>query len=77
LIERGRYAGRVDLPYRRAGCRLSDPAANVIDILEVGVGGRLDRLARSDLQRLNVGPRSAGSMPVPACYGAAARRAGG
>ena len=40
---------------------------NVIDILEVGIGGGsiawLD-----DLKRLNVGPKSAGSMPGPACY---------
>jgi len=48
--------------------RDSRSAGNVIDILEVGVGGGsiawLD-----DQRRLNVGPRSAGSMPGPACYG--------
>src|SRR5215475_15643479 len=41
---------------------------NVIDILEVGVGG--GSIGWLDEQRrLNVGPRSAGSMPGPACYG--------
>ncbi len=41
---------------------------NVIDILEIGVGG--GSIASLDRQnRLGVGPRSAGSMPGPACYG--------
>jgi N-methylhydantoinase A len=67
LIERGRYA--VESIYHIGGPDAGFPIrGNVIDILEVGVGGGsiawLD-----DLQRLNVGPRSAGSMPGPACYG--------
>jgi N-methylhydantoinase A len=66
LIERGRYA--VESIYHIGGPDAGFPIrGNVIDILEVGVGGGsiawLD-----DLQRLNVGPRSAGSMPGPACY---------
>ncbi|HEY2136915.1 MAG TPA: hydantoinase/oxoprolinase family protein, partial [Xanthobacteraceae bacterium] len=67
LIERGRYA--VESIYHIGGPDAGFPIrGNVIDILEVGVGGGsvawLD-----DLKRLNVGPRSAGSMPGPACYG--------
>jgi len=67
MIERGRYA--VESIYHIGGPDAGFPIrGNVIDILEVGVGGGsiawLD-----DLQRLNVGPRSAGSMPGPACYG--------
>jgi N-methylhydantoinase A len=66
LIERGRYA--VESIYHIGGPDAGFPIrGNVIDILEVGVGGGsiawLD-----DLKRLNVGPRSAGSMPGPACY---------
>jgi N-methylhydantoinase A len=67
LIERGRYA--VESIYHIGGSDFGFPIrGNVIDILEVGVGGGsiawLD-----DHKRLNVGPRSAGSMPGPACYG--------
>ena len=67
LIERGRYA--VELIYHVGGPDAGFPIrGNVIDILEVGVGGGsiawLD-----DQRRLNVGPRSTGSMPGPACYG--------
>ena len=67
MIERGRYA--VELIYHIGGPDAGFPIrGNVIDILEVGVGGGsiawLD-----DQRRLNVGPRSAGSMPGPACYG--------
>jgi N-methylhydantoinase A len=67
LIERGRYA--VESIYHIGGADFGFPIrGNVIDILEVGVGGGsiawLD-----DHKRLNVGPRSAGSMPGPACYG--------
>ena len=67
MIERGRYA--VESIYHIGGPDAGFPIrGNVIDILEVGVGGGsigwLD-----DQHRLNVGPRSAGSMPGPACYG--------
>jgi N-methylhydantoinase A len=67
MIERGRYA--VESIYHIGGPDSGFPIrGNVIDILEVGVGGGsigwLD-----DQHRLNVGPRSAGSMPGPACYG--------
>ena len=66
MIERGRYA--VESIYYIGGPDTGFPIrGNVIDILEVGVGGGsiawLD-----DLRRLNVGPKSAGSMPGPACY---------
>src|SRR5215472_5534973 len=66
MIERGRYA--VESIYHVGGPDSGFPIrGNVIDILEVGVGGGsiawLD-----DLKRLNVGPKSAGSMPGPACY---------
>lgn len=67
MIERGRYA--VESIYHIGGPDMGFPIrGNVIDILEVGVGGGsigwLD-----DQRRLNVGPRSASSMPGPACYG--------
>jgi N-methylhydantoinase A len=67
MIERGRYA--VESIYHIGGPDAGFPIrGNVIDILEVGLGGGsvawLD-----DQRRLNVGPRSAGSMPGPACYG--------
>jgi len=40
----------------------------VIDMVEIGAGG--GSIARVDgLQRITVGPDSAGSMPGPACYG--------
>ena len=66
MIERARYA--VESIYYIGGPDAGFPIrGNVIDILEVGVGGGsiawLD-----DLRRLNVGPKSAGSMPGPACY---------
>ena len=66
MIERGRYA--VESIYYIGGPDAGFPIrGNVIDILEVGIGGGsiawLD-----DLKRLNVGPKSAGSMPGPACY---------
>jgi N-methylhydantoinase A len=66
LIERGRYA--VESIYHIGGPDFGFPIrGNVIDILEVGVGG--GSIAWLDGQgRLNVGPRSAGSMPGPACY---------
>jgi N-methylhydantoinase A len=67
MIERGRYA--VESIYHIGGPDAGFPIrGNVIDILEVGVGG--GSIAWLDAQqRLNVGPRSAGSMPGPACYG--------
>lgn len=66
MIERGRYA--VESIYHIGGPDNGFPIrGNVIDILEVGVGG--GSIAWLDgQQRLNVGPRSAGSMPGPACY---------
>jgi N-methylhydantoinase A len=66
MIERGRYA--VESIYHIGGPDAGFPIrGNVIDILEVGVGG--GSIAWLDGQRrLNVGPRSAGSMPGPACY---------
>jgi len=67
MIERGRYA--VESIYHIGGPDAGIPIrGNVIDILEVGVGG--GSIGWLDGQkRLNVGPRSAGSMPGPACYG--------
>jgi N-methylhydantoinase A len=67
MIERGRYA--VESIYYIGGPDAGFPIrGNVIDILEVGVGG--GSIAWLDDQhRLYVGPRSAGSMPGPACYG--------
>jgi len=67
MIERGRYA--VESIYHIGGPDAGFPIrGNVIDILEVGVGG--GSIGWLDEQRrLNVGPRSAGSMPGPACYG--------
>jgi N-methylhydantoinase A len=67
MIERGRYA--VESIYHIGGPDAGFPIrGNVIDILEVGVGG--GSVAWLDnARRLNVGPRSAGSMPGPACYG--------
>jgi N-methylhydantoinase A len=67
LIERGRYA--VESIYHIGGPDRGFPIrGNVIDILEVGVGG--GSIARLDGQRrLGVGPTSAGSMPGPASYG--------
>ena len=67
MIERGRYA--VESIYHIGGPDAGFPIrGNVIDILEVGVGG--GSIGWLDQQRrLNVGPRSAGSMPGPACYG--------
>jgi N-methylhydantoinase A len=67
MVERGRYA--VESIYHIGGPDNGFPIrGNVIDILEVGVGG--GSIAWLDGQhRLNVGPRSSGSMPGPACYG--------
>jgi N-methylhydantoinase A len=67
MIERGRYA--VESLYHVGGPDAGFPIrGNVIDILEVGVGG--GSIAWLDTQRrLAVGPRSAGSVPGPASYG--------
>jgi N-methylhydantoinase A len=67
MIERGRYA--VESIYHIGGPDAGFPIrGNVIDILEVGVGG--GSIGWLDEQRrLKVGPRSAGSMPGPASYG--------
>jgi N-methylhydantoinase A len=66
MIERGRYA--VESIYHVGGPDAGFPIrGNVIDILEVGIGG--GSIAWLDeLKRLNIGPKSAGSMPGPACY---------
>jgi N-methylhydantoinase A len=40
----------------------------VIDMVEIGAGGG-SIASLDDLQRIQVGPRSAGSEPGPACYG--------
>ena len=67
MIERGRYA--VESLYHIGGPDAGFPIrGNVIDILEVGVGGGSIAWI-DDQRRLYVGPRSAGSMPGPACYG--------
>ena len=73
MIERGRYA--VESIYHVGGPDAGFPIrGNVIDILEVGVGG--GSIAWLDgVNRLTVGPRSAGSMPGPACYGRAGTEA--
>jgi N-methylhydantoinase A len=71
MIERGRYA--VESIYYIGGPDAGFPIrGNVIDILEVGVGGGSVAWLNDQL-RLNVGPRSAGSMPGPACYGRGGR----
>ena len=67
LIEAGRFT--VESIYHIGGWDTGFPIrGNVIDIVEVGAGG--GSIAWLDAQkRLNVGPRSAGSTPGPACYG--------
>lgn len=40
----------------------------VIDMIEIGAGGG-SIVSRDDLDRIRVGPRSAGAEPGPACYG--------
>ena len=67
LVEGGRFA--VESTYHVGGFDSGFPIrGNVIDIVEVGAGGGsvawLD-----DQRRLQVGPRSAGATPGPACYG--------
>lgn len=67
LVEGGRFA--VESTYHVGGFDTGFPIrGNVIDIIEVGAGG--GSVAWLDEQkRLQVGPRSAGSTPGPACYG--------
>ncbi|MET4898523.1 hydantoinase/oxoprolinase family protein [Sphingomonadaceae bacterium jetA1] len=67
LVENGDYATR-DL-YWIGGEKQGFPLqVSTVDILEVGVGG--GSIARIDERgALQVGPRSAGSKPGPACYG--------
>ncbi|MFM9967742.1 MAG: hydantoinase/oxoprolinase family protein [Burkholderiales bacterium] len=66
LVEEGRFA--VESTYHVGGFDTGFPIrGNVIDIIEVGAGG--GSVAWIDAQgRLQVGPRSAGSTPGPACY---------
>ncbi|MGW3882834.1 hydantoinase/oxoprolinase family protein [Streptomyces sp. NPDC005055] len=67
LVEGGDYATR-DLYWIGGEKRGFPLQVSTVDIIEVGVGGGsiawLD-----DAGRLQVGPRSAGSQPGPACYG--------
>ena len=67
LVEGGRFA--VESTYHVGGFDTGFPIrGNVIDIIEVGAGG--GSIAWIDPQgRLQIGPRSAGSTPGPACYG--------
>src|SRR6201986_4500710 len=67
LVEDGRFS--VDSIYYAGGYVKGLPIkSSVINIVEVGSGG--GSIAWLDPQdRLHVGPRSAGSMPGPACYG--------
>ena len=67
LVEDGRFS--VDQIYYAGGYVQGFPIKSpVIDIIEVGSGG--GSIAWLDDQsRLRVGPRSAGSVPGPACYG--------
>jgi N-methylhydantoinase A/oxoprolinase/acetone carboxylase beta subunit len=61
----GMEVGRVDRFRAGSGLPLRFP---VVELCEIGAGG--GSLARVDpLGRLQVGPRSAGSLPGPACYG--------
>jgi N-methylhydantoinase A/oxoprolinase/acetone carboxylase beta subunit len=61
----GMEVGRVDRFRAGSGLPLRFP---VVELCEIGAGG--GSLARIDLLgRLQVGPRSAGSVPGPACYG--------
>jgi N-methylhydantoinase A len=67
LVERGRFPS-TDLYWIGGYNRGFPTQVPCIDILEVGAGG--GSIAWLDEgTRLRVGPRSAGSMPGPACYG--------
>jgi N-methylhydantoinase A len=67
LVESGRF--EVKSSYYVGGYDRGFPIrSSVIDIVEVGAGG--GSIAWLDeLNRLHVGPRSAGSSPGPVCYG--------
>ena len=67
VIENGHFD--VKSPYYIGGSERGFPVRGaVLDIVEVGAGG--GSIAWLDEQnRLNVGPRSAGSAPGPVCYG--------
>lgn len=67
LIENGDYARR-DL-YWIGGERKGFPLqVSTVDIIETAVGGG-SIASLNDMRELQVGPRSAGSRPGPACYG--------
>jgi len=67
LIHEGNYD--VESTYYIGGEVTGFPIrGNVVDILEVGVGGGSIAFIGDD-GRLNVGPKSAGSTPGPICYG--------
>lgn len=67
LVERGRFS--VDSVYYANGYIKGFPIKSpVIDIVEVGSGGG-SIIWLDEQKRLHVGPRSAGSMPGPVCYG--------
>jgi N-methylhydantoinase A len=67
VVENGRF--EVKSPYYVGGYERGFPVRGaVVDIVEVGAGG--GSIASLDgLERLLVGPRSAGSDPGPVCYG--------
>ncbi|MBC5810697.1 MAG: hydantoinase/oxoprolinase family protein [Candidatus Eremiobacteraeota bacterium] len=57
--------GRVDRFVKGSGLPLNVPA---LDMIEIGAGG--GSIARVDaMERLRIGPDSAGASPGPACYG--------
>ncbi len=67
MIENGEAA--VTPVYYAAGYNRGHPVqAAVLDIVEVGAGGG-SIAAVNEMGTLSVGPRSAGSVPGPACYG--------
>ncbi len=67
LIHEGRFT--VESTYFVGGEQTGFPIrGNVVDILEVGVGGGSIARVTED-GRLSVGPQSAGSTPGPVCYG--------
>jgi N-methylhydantoinase A len=67
LIERGRFLS-TDLYWIGGYTRGFPTQVPCIDILEVGAGGGSIAWLENGT-RLRVGPRSAGSLPGPACYG--------
>ena len=71
MIENGEAA--VTPVYYAAGYNRGYPVqAAVLDIIEVGAGGG-SIAALNEMGALIVGPRSAGGMPGPACYGTGGR----